>query len=45
MSINKSWINLRDHFGDEYSKGSKEIIEKAKKFVNDQGLVRCSYKK
>ena len=37
MSIDKSWINLKDHFCDEYWEVMKDFIESAKNFVNDRG--------
>ena len=45
MSIDKSWIHLRNRLSDEYLAGVQAFIDIAKNYTNDEGLVRCPCKK
>ena len=45
MSIDKSWINLRNRLSDEYFNGARAFIEIAKNYPNEEGLIRCLYHK
>ena len=39
--IDKSWIFEKNRFGDKYWSGATAFIENAKKYVNEDGLVKC----
>lgn len=45
MSIDKSWMNLKNHLSSEYFNGVKAFIDKAKSYVNEQGVIRCPCQK
>ena len=41
MSIDKSWIHLRNQLSDQYFNGAQAFIDIAKTYPNDLGLVWC----
>ena len=44
MSVDKSWILLRNRFSKEYWNGAMTFLDRAKSFVNDQGKIHCPCK-
>ena len=45
MSIDKSWVNLRQRLSDQYFDGACMFIDIAKNYANEEGLVRCPWRK
>ena len=45
MSIDKSWINLRNRLSNQYFDGCRVFIDIAKNYTNEEGLVRCPCRK
>ena len=45
MSINNSWINLRNRLLDQYFDGARTFIDITKNYANEEGLVRCPCRK
>ncbi|XP_062104613.1 uncharacterized protein LOC133815841 [Humulus lupulus] len=41
MTIDKSWMSVKDRSSDEYVGGVKAFVERAKTYMNEQGQIRC----
>uniref|UniRef100_A0A803QLN9 Transposase-associated domain-containing protein n=1 Tax=Cannabis sativa TaxID=3483 RepID=A0A803QLN9_CANSA len=41
MTIDKSWMSVKDRSSDEYVGGVKAFVERAKVYTNESGQIRC----